>query len=664
MNTKAAHGLLLLFMANKNPVLCSPYMKRCLFSTLKIGLQKVKKAILLWLVIAVFTSCDRPNVKVEPDNPKTMSSTVKDIHSFARPDEAVVKHIDLDIKVDFDSSTISGKAILTIENLKNADTIVLDTKDMAVTKVTEGADEKAVQFALADEIKYLGRALNIPIKPDTKTITVYYKTEPQAAALQWLTPQQTAGGKYPFLFTQSEAILARTWVPCQDGPGVRFTYNATVQVPKELMALMSASNPEEKSADGIYHFEMKQPIPSYLLALAVGDIAFRKLTDNTGVYAEPVTLDKAAWEFADMHKMLEAAEKLYGPYRWDRYDVLVLPPSFPFGGMENPRLTFATPTILAGDRSLVSLVAHELAHSWSGNLVTNATWNDFWLNEGFTVYFERRIMEALEGKGYADMLEVLGYQDLKTTVKELGVNSNDTKLKLDLKDRDPDDGMTQIAYEKGYFLLRLMEEHVGRPRFDAFVKEYFNTFAFQSMTTEKFLAYLDTTLLKDDKAFQKEVERWIYSTGIPDDIIVVKSARFEKVNQTLKDWEGGKPAASLDTKNWSSHEWLNFIRNLPTDMTVAQMTELDNAFHFSNSGNSEILAAWFLHVIAHNYTQAYPQMDKFMMTVGRRKFIVPLYKALMQTPDGKARAKDIYHKARPNYHPVATSTLDEVVGNG
>lgn len=593
-----------------------------------------------------------------------MSSTVKDIHSFARPDEAVVKHIDLDIKVDFDSSTISGKAVLTIDNLKEADTIVLDTKDMAVTKVTEGTDETPVQFALGNDVKYLGRALNIPIKPDTRTVTVYYKTEPQAAALQWLTPQQTAGGKYPFLFTQSEAILARTWAPCQDGPGVRFTYNATVQVPKELMAVMSASNPEQKSADGIYHFEMKQPIPSYLLALAVGDIAFRKLTDNTGVYAEPVTLDKAAWEFADMHKMLEAAEKLYGPYRWERYDVLVLPPSFPFGGMENPRLTFATPTILAGDRSLVSLVAHELAHSWSGNLVTNATWNDFWLNEGFTVYFERRIMEALEGKDYADMLEVLGYQDLLTTVKELGVNSNDTKLKLDLKDRDPDDGMTQIAYEKGYFLLRLMEEHVGRPRFDAFVKEYFNTFAFQSMTTEKFLKYLDGTLLKDDKTFQKEVERWIYTTGIPDDIIVVKSTRFEKVNQTLKDWKGGKPAASLDTKNWSSHEWLNFIRNLPANMTIAQMTELDNAFHFSDSGNSEILAAWFLHVIAHNYTQAYPQMEKFMMTVGRRKFIVPLYKALMQTPDGKARAKDIYHKARPNYHPVATSTLDEVVGNG
>ena len=586
-----------------------------------------------------------------------------DPHSFAKPDDVIVKDLDLDIKVDFKSKTISGKASYKIENKTGGDTIILDTKDMDIEKVTEGADETVSHFEMGPETPFLGKALKIKISTATKYIHIYYKTRPEAAALQWLEPVQTAGGVHPFLFTQSEAILARTWVPCQDSPGVRFTYTAMVTVPKDLMAVMSASNPKEKSDDGVYHFEMEQPIPSYLLALSVGDIEFKALDLRTGVYAEPVTLAKAVYEFADMEKMLDTAEALYGPYRWEQYDVIVLPPSFPFGGMENPRLTFATPTILSGDRSLVSLVAHELAHSWSGNLVTNATWNDFWLNEGFTVYFERRIMEALEGKDYADMLEVLGYQDLKRNVKEIGETSNDTKLKLHLEGRDPDDGMTQIAYEKGYSFLRVVEENVGRPRFDIFVKQYFNKFAFQSMTTEKFLDYFQEDLIRHDEKLENalRIHDWVYEPGIPSNCLVISSSRFEKVNATLTSWTNGTPAKDLNTKKWSSHEWLQFIRHLPVDMTPTQMSELDEAFDFTDSGNCEILAAWFEHVIKHHYKHGYASLEKFMVTVGRRKFIVPLYKLLVVTPEGKKMAQDIYKKARPNYHTVATSTIDEIV---
>lgn len=586
-----------------------------------------------------------------------------DPHSFAKTDEAIVKDLDLDIKVDFESKTISGKASYKIENKTGTDTIILDTRDMDIEKVTEGVDETMSEFEMGPETPFLGKALKIRIEPDTKYIHIYYKTRPEAAALQWLEPTQTAGGVHPFLFTQSEAILARTWVPCQDGPGVRFTYSATVTVDKELMAVMSASNPEEKSEDGVYEFQMDQPIPSYLLALTVGDIEFKSLGERTGVYAEPITIEKAAYEFADMEKMLDAAEALYGPYSWERYDVIVLPPSFPFGGMENPRLTFATPTILSGDRSLVSLIAHELAHSWSGNLVTNGTWNDFWLNEGFTVYFERRIMEALEGKDYADMLEVLGYQDLLRNVNDLGPTSSDTKLKLNLEGRDPDDGMTQIAYEKGYSFLRLVEENVGRPKFDSFVKKYFSTFAFQSMTTEKFLDYFEAQLIHHDKNLENalNIHAWVYEPGIPANCLVITSARFQKVNSTLASWNSGTPAKDLDTKKWSSHEWLQFIRHLPENMTLAQMTELDAAFGFTDSGNCEILAAWFEHVIKHQYSHGYVSLEKFMITVGRRKFIVPLYKLLILTPEGKKMAQDIYKKARPNYHTVATSTIDGLV---
>jgi len=479
-----------------------------------------------------------------------MNYNMTDPHSFSKPNEAVVKDLDLDINVDFSSKIISGKASYKIENISASAAIILDTRDMDIEKVTEGIDETPCVFEMGPDTPFLGKALKINISAATKYIHIYYKTRPEAAALQWLEPVQTAGGQYPFLFTQSEAILARTWVPCQDSPGVRFTYAATVTVPKELMAVMSASNPEVKSEDGVYHFQMDQPIPSYLLALAVGDIAFKPLLSRTGVYAEPVTLEKAAYEFADMEKMLDAAEALYGPYRWERYDVIVLPPSFPFGGMENPRLTFATPTILSGDRSLVSLVAHELAHSWSGNLVTNATWNDFWLNEGFTVYFERRIMESLEGKDYADMLEVLGYQDLKRNVKEIGETSDDTKLKLNLEGRDPDDGMTQIAYEKGFSFLRVVEENVGRPRFDIFVKQYFNRFAFQSMTTEKFLDYFEKELIMREENLENliNIHTWVYEPGIPSNCLEIKSARFEKVDHILNAWIKGAPAKDLETK--------------------------------------------------------------------------------------------------------------------
>ncbi|MEX2088191.1 MAG: M1 family metallopeptidase, partial [Bacteroidota bacterium] len=483
---------------------------------------------------------------------------------------------------------------------------------------------------LGDVVQFLGQALTIDITPQTKEVTIAYHTNPNAAALQWLEPSQTAGGKRPFLFTQSQAILARTWVPCQDGPGVRMTYSARVKTRPDLMAVMSATNPTAKTADGVYEFSMPQPIPSYLLALAVGDLAFKSTGPRSGVYAEPSMVDKAAWELEDTEKMIEAAESLYGPYRWDRYDVIVLPPSFPFGGMENPRLTFATPTILAGDRSLVALVAHELAHSWSGNLVTNATWNDFWLNEGFTVYFEHRIMEQVYGRTYSEMLAQLSMQDLQATINELGATHPDTHLKLNLGGRDPDEGMTDIAYNKGYFFLRLIEEAVGREKWDAFLKSYFDAFAFGTMTTEGFISYLRENLIHGDKNLEEkiQIDRWVSGPGLPEGAPEVRSGEFGRVEEQLNAWKNGALAGKLATKDWTTHHWLHFLRNLPTTLSSEQMADLDKAFAFSRSGNSEILAAWFPHVITHSYQPGYTALENFLMGVGRRKFLKPLYTKL------------------------------------
>jgi len=435
-----------------------------------------------------------------------------------------------------------------------------------------------------------------------------------------------------------------------------------------MRAVMSAESVgagpgKDEKGLSVYTFRMPHAIPPYLIALAVGDLAFRAIGSNTGVYAEPSVVERAASEFVEVDQMIEAAEKLYGPYRWGRYDLLVLPPAFPFGGMENPMLTFATPTILAGDRSLVSLVAHELAHSWSGNLVTNATWDDFWLNEGFTSYIEARIMEELRGKPYADMLRQLGRQDMLATVEELGTTrAADTRLRLDLAGRNPDDGMTDIAYEKGAAFLYTVESVTGRDRLDRFLRQYFDNFAFKPMSSERMVAYMRQNLLTDEEAARINVQRWIFEPGVPANIPPVQSAAFAAVQQKVDAWKGGAPASTLDVASWSTHEWLHFLRSLPDTISQDRMAELDRTFGLSTSGNSEILFAWFRKAIANRYEPAFPALERFLLSQGRRKFVAPLFADLAATPWGKTMATSIYRRARPMYHSVSTGTIDRTLG--
>ena len=618
----------------------------------------MKRLIFLFPILTIL-SCQQ-------NKPKTTADLVQkksDTHSFSDPQKAIVKHLDLDINVDFKTQIIAGKASWVLDNIAKSDEIIFDTKQLTIQKITLGDDEKETAFSLAENVENLGQALKIKIKPSTSKLTIYYTTSKNAAALQWLNPQQTAGKKSPFLFTQSQAILARSWIPCQDSPGIRFTYNAKVTVPAALLALMSAENPQLKNSTGVYEFKQANPIPSYLMALAVGDIEFKGIDKNTGVYAEPVTLQKAVYEFADMGKMVTAAEALYGPYKWGRYDVLVLPPSFPFGGMENPMLTFATPTVIAGDRSLISLIAHELAHSWSGNLVTNATWNDFWLNEGFTVYFERRIVEAVYGIDEAKMQEVLGSQDRDKTMHELGKDNPDTRLKANFDGRDPDEGVSDIAYEKGYSFLKTIEHEVGRQKMDIFLKGYFETHAFNSITTEEFLSYMDKNLFKEDLKLKDKlkIDEWIYQPGLPSNAPVVSSADFIAVDSLISTLEKTRDTSKLIGAKRSTNVLLYLIRNLPDNITTKQLSEIDQAFKFTSSGNAEIQAAWYTLAIRKMYSPAYPAIEKFLTEVGRRKFLILLYKEMIKTPQGKIWARKIYKKARPNYHSVSYNTIDELL---
>lgn len=590
------------------------------------------------------------------------TTVVTDEHSYSKPELAVVKHLDLDIKVDFDTQTISGKASWTIDNISKGNEIIFDENTLNITKVTLGDDEKETKFELGKDIEFHGKPLHVTIEPNTTKVNIYYSTTKDAVALQWLTPAQTADKKKPFLFSQGESVWSRTWIPCQDSPGIRFTYNAKVTVPKDLLAVMSAVNPQKKNDTGVYTFKQYKAIPSYLMAIAVGDIEFQAIDNRTGVYTEPSMLKKSAWEFAELGKMVVAAEKLYGPYRWGRYDVLVLPPSFPYGGMENPNLTFLTPGVIAGDRSLTSLLAHELGHSWSGNLVTNATWDDIWLNEGFTTYVEHRIGEAIFGKKEFEMQNVITRKELVDNVAEYGDTNPDTRLKVSLTGRNPDDGISMIPYVKGYAFLRVIEDAVGREKFDVFIKNYFDAHAFKSITTEDFVKYINENLIKGDKALADKIkmEDWIYKPGIPSNITPVSSADFEAIDAIQKSWrETG--VAGLSKKITTTAEKQHFIDHLPDDITAKEMEAIDKEFNFTNGGNFIIKRQWFVQAIRHQYKAANPAIEQFLIGSSRTGSVMMLYKEMAKTPEGKTWAKQIFDKAKSGYHATTIQAFESVV---
>ncbi len=594
----------------------------------------------------------------------------KDVHSYAEPETARVTHVALDLNADFDLKELSGTATLTVEAADGAEEIILDVRDLTIDAVVDAAGD-SLAFEVGESDPLMGAPLTVQLPDAGDTVTIQYRTSPEAGAVQWLAPQQTASGQ-PFLFTQGQAILTRTWVPTQDSPGIRQTYEARITVPEGLTAVMSAegngdapeAQPAGASGEGTrtFGFELDKAVPPYLIALAIGELEFREIGERTGVWAEPTVVEAAQSEFVDVDAMMEAAEELYGPYRWGRYDILVLPASFPFGGMENPLLTFATPTILAGDRSLVSLVAHELAHSWSGNLVTNATWDDFWINEGFTSYFENRIMEEVSGPEYAQMLESLSRTGLDEEMDSL--DPADQHLRLNLAGRDPDDGMNAIAYDKGALFLRTMEEEAGREAFDAWLRGYFDRHAFQPMTTDRLLADLDANLFKGKPALRDKVnpEAWIDGPGLPAGAPRVTSARFAAAKAQAEAFASGTAPEALETKGWSTHEWLHFMKSLPAELEPAQLANMDEAFGLSDAGNSEIRFAWLKTAIANEYDPAVPSLELFLTSQGRRKFVLPLFRDLAASEWGRPIADRIYRAARPGYHFITSDSVDEALG--
>jgi leukotriene-A4 hydrolase len=589
-----------------------------------------------------------------------------DIHSYAKPLEARVRHIALDLNVDFDAKRIGGTAKLDIERKPEAKEIILDDRGLQIESIADGSGEPLTWKVGASDPN-LGAPLAIALRPDTKQLVIKYKSAPDAGALQWLTPEQTAGKKRPFLFSQGQAIENRSWIPTQDSPGIRQTWEATIHVPAGFTAVMSApksAEPMTQGGESVFSYRMNKSVAPYMIAIGVGDLAFKPLGQRSGVWAEPATVDAAANELADTEKMITAAEKLYGPYQWGRYDMLVLPPAFPFGGMENPTMTFLTPTFIAGDRSLVSLVAHELAHSWSGNLATNATWSDFWLNEGMTTYAERRIIEELYGPEGAAQQVALGVDALNKQIADLGGLSNaDTKLHIDLKGRHPDDGLTDIAYEKGAAFLRTIEAIAGRERFDAWLKGWFERHQFQPVTSAIFLADIRANLVKGDQALDQklQLDKWVYETGLPSNMAKPSGQEFAAVDSAVRSFAAGNPPASTAWAEWNTDERLRFLNKLPRKLAKARLDDLNGALKLDDTRNNEVLYAWLDLAVRNRYDPAVPALERFLTTQGRRKFVKPLIETLAEDKEwGRPIAARVYAKARASYHPITTRDLDKL----
>ncbi len=614
-------------------------------------------------ILAFVAACSNKGPEVDDYDPS------RDYFTFADTRVFVTEHLSLDLDVDFEARELRGFAMLSMRRLDpEANELVLDTRDLAIASVAvldgQGSAVSA-DFELGEAHDTLGSPLRISLPPaagDSFEVTIEYATSPASTALQWLPPELTAGGRHPMVFSQSQAVHARSWVPLQDTPAIRFTYEAVVRTPESLLAVMSANNDPLTPRTGEYRFDMPQPIPSYLLAIAVGNFFFAPLGDDTGVYTEPELLDASVYEFADTQAMLEQAEAMYGPYEWGRYDLLVLPPSFPYGGMENPRLSFITPSLLAGDRSLVSVIAHELAHSWSGNLVTNATWRDGWLNEGMTSYIESRLMEVIYDADRVDEERVLNYRELLEDFEDVPEPMQALAPRLD--DGDPDGFQGTVHYHKGQLFLRYLEEAFGREAFDAFLASYFREFAFGTITTEQFLDYLDTALLSTEGAplTRDQVERWTYGPGLPDDAPLPSSANLDNAAALASAWAAGDVALDeIQTGSWSPQATIHFINSLPGDLPLAKLGELDASWQLSETRNAEIGRTWFIQVASRRYTDAYDELEAHVNRYGRGRLIAPVYHALANNGEDRDLALRMFARARDAYHPIAVAWIESTL---
>jgi leukotriene-A4 hydrolase len=584
----------------------------------------------------------------------------KDPTTYTDLSQGKIKHISFRLSVDFSTRTLDIEATYQMQEPVHG-SLYLDSFKIDLREARTNGRELDCEFDAQDDV--LGERLHLKGFENDSSFTLTFRTSPEARALQWLTGSQTAGGSYPFLYSQCQATHARSVFPCQDTPSVRFTYSAEVEVPQGLVAAMAAERLEVREGSGltIFRFRMPQPIPSYLFALGVGNLAFRELGPRTGIYAEPETIEAAAWEFAENEDKIIEAEKLLGPYLWGRYDLLILPPSFPYGGMENPTLTFLTPTAILGTRGHTSLITHELAHAWTGNLVTNATWQDFWLNEGWTTYAETRITEILEGKEITELHLAYDERQMMAVMERLGIDSPLTCLKLPANEKDADNFSTIIPYYKGCYFLRECEYAVGRERFDAFIQTYMHTFQFQSLSTEAFLDFLKAEL---PDVFEKvDVPTWIYKPGMPEPDIWhrPKSHLFDEVQQVLKDYKQGINLTREQVQNWHRYQTLSFLQGLPQQVPVEDCQYFDEILELDKKNDVAFFSHFYVTCITSGYEESLPRIEGFMKRIGRMLYILPIVRAMIETDWSRPEIRPLFERVRDHHHEITISAVEKLL---
>jgi leukotriene-A4 hydrolase len=582
----------------------------------------------------------------------------KDPASYADLAQGKIKHIDFRIGVDFSTHTLDIEAEYQLQEAVQG-SLYLDSFKIDLKQARANGRELEWEFDTQDNI--LGERLHLKGLEGDSTFTLIFHTSPEARALQWLNAEQTAGGNYPFLYSQCQAIHARSIFPCQDTPSVRFTYSAEVKVSQGLVAAMAAEQVgvQEESGQAGFTFKMPQPIPSYLFALAVGNLVFREFGPRTGIYAEPETIEAAAWEFAENEIKMNEAEKLLGPYLWGRYDLLVLPPSFPYGGMENPRLTFLTPTSILGTRGQTSLITHELAHAWTGNLVTNATWQDFWLNEGWTTYAESRITEVLEGKDVEDLRAAFSEKQLIAVMERIGMDSPHTCLKLPGDEKDADSFTTIIPYYKGCFFLKECEYTVGRKRFDAFIQKYMASFQFQSLTTEAFLDFLKAEL---PEVFEKvNVHKWVYEPGLPEEWHRPKSHLFDEVQQVLNDYEPGTRPTKQQAQSWHRFQIFSFLQGLPEKIPVEDCQYFEDILELEKRNDAGYYSFFYAICIASGYEAVLPRVEQFIGKIGRMLYILRIVRAMIETDWSRGYIRPLFERVRDRHHQITIYAIGKLL---
>ena len=620
-----------------------------------------------------------------------LKANPEDINTYSNFQEIIQKEVELDVSIDFDNKSMYGNIKTKYEIInKSLENIILDLHGpeiLSVFLINEDFEKVDLDYKIYDkneDKEALGTPLVINLlslkEKDNKEyenifnkkeimISIEFKTNENCNGIQYLTKEQTRTKEYPFMFTQCEAILCRTLFPIQDTPSVKSIYKVKTAISPPLTFLfggiLKSHYYDSTSKKKINYYEQNIPIPSYLVAFVAGELEYAKISKRCGVWTEKGLSSLAAKEFIDAEKYIEIAENyLNHPYEWKVYNILVLPFSFPFGGMENPNLTFVTPALLAGDRSMSNVIGHEISHSWTGNLVTNKNWKNFWVNEGFTKFMERKLDKILLGEEMSKLESIVGNNSLISAIKMYGEDSHFTSLSPDFSGIDPDDGFSTVPYEKGYQFLCYLEERVGEDNFKEIMGKYIEKYKYKSVDWTDFKSvYEEYVNNKYEGRNARKIlnvidwNKWVTEKGFPSYKMEFKSKYTEEVDNLINKFinkENNIENAKKIFKGWHTNVKLVFLEKILKNLenfNESIILEIKKELNLVEEYNDDIKAIWYEITLEKGMNQEIENIMNFLKTHGRLKYLKPLYISWIKLDFNNA--KTFFDENKIVYHPIA-----------